>query len=310
MTHTESWKPLAWNGVSVRVPMGWDPAELHAYALRASGDEGPALDLKWHRVGDRFAPEQRLDRLGKELGSGSIVDVTPQALPRGWSQVAPTLAEHGLETLPYSWHTATGAHGAGAVIFNPGTGIAALARFEFRQPQASADADTALTILETYRDHGTEALVPWAAFGIRALVPGSLELRSFSFTPGHFRLSFAGGKAHSACELVLDRLGPADVLLGRKTLAQYADVFYGAMGTLPGFFDEAEDGPDMARGELMAPAPLMARLLGRSCFPARQGRMWRAGIGAILLGAFIRARRAKSLEPFAAICDAYTLART
>lgn len=310
MTETGPFKPLAWNGVSVRVPTGWDPAELQAYALRASGAEGPALELKWRRVTGRFDPGRHLAKLGRELGKSGAVDTEPQALPRGWAEAGRTLAQRGLDAQPYAWHDGEGSRGAGAVLHNPDSGVAALAQFVFRDPADPAEADTALAVLETYQDHGAQPLTPWAAFGIRAQVPASLELRGFSFTPGHFRLSFAGGKGPQAAELVLDRLGPADALLGSRTLAQYADAFYGALGARPGLFDEDPASPDLTTAALDAPAPLLARLLARPTLTALRGRMWRAGIGAMLLGSFMRARSPRALEPFDTLCEAYALART
>ncbi len=310
MTCSGSWKPLAWNGVSVRVPTGWDPAELQAFALRASGDAGPVLELKWRRVQGRFDPQRHLARLDKELGSRGAVDRSPKALPRGFADAAQALAGRGLDALPYAWQAENGTRGAGALLHNPASSIAALAQFVFRDPADPAETDTALAILDSYQDHGADPLVPWAAFGIRAQVPPHLELRSFSFTPGHFRLSFAGGKGPEAAELVLDRLGPADALLGSRSLAQYADLFYGTLGASPGLFDEDPDRPDQTSGALDTPPPLLARLLRRAPLPALRGRMWRAGIGAMLLGAFMRARTPRALAPFDPVCESYALART
>lgn len=296
-------KPLAWNGVSLAVPRDWDPADLQACAMRAWGESGPVLDLRWRRVAEDFDAGQYLAHTARELGGVVVTD--PAALPPGWDEARTALQESGVQALPYAWNGAQAGAGAGAVLHTPDSGRAALARFTFH---GEADAELARTVLCSYRSHPAESLVPWSAFGVRALVPGTMELHNFSFNPGHFRLYFSSGRGRGRSELVLDRLGPADALLGRRTLAQYADVFYGTLGAPDGFFTE-DGGPDAVSGEMADAAPLLSRLLDRPAYPHARGRLWRAGIGAMLLGAYMRGPHADALAPFDAVCDGYDLVR-
>lgn len=300
-----AFKPLAWNGVSVTVPSNWDPAELQAFALRAAGDTGPVLELKWKRIQGGFNAEKHLAKVSKGLGGAVTTD--PSALPCGWAESAHTLAEQGITPLPYAWDIDGAEQGAGAVLHSEATGCAALAQFVFRDDE---DEALARTVLTSFRSHPADGLVPWAAFGIRAQVPGNMELRNFSFNPGHFRLYFTSGKGRNRTELVLDRLGPADVLLGRRTLAQYADTFYGTFGAPDGFFTEDESGDDMVLGALQGSSPLMARLFNKPTFAHARGRMWRAGIGAMLLGVYMRGPNADAMQHFDDVCGSYALVRT
>ncbi len=325
-------KTLAWNGVSLQVPRSWDSAEFQAFALSVAGRDGQGLDLRWARTKGSFDPQAHLARVAAAMGPGAVADPDPAALPPGWAGAGQALAAAGLAVLPFAWRAGDGA-GPGAVLHNPATGLAALARFTLPGPAPEQDMATALAVLDSLGDHPPGGPVPWAAFGVTAVVPGDLELRAFSFTPGHFRLTLAA--PHTGCELVLDRLGPADALLGRRTLAQYADAFYGTLGAPEGFFSEAPASapglpeaapdapdapppgaaparapePDMVAGSGFRPAPLLARLLRRPWPGARRGRLWRAGIGAMLLGAFMRAPRERDLEAFEAICRDYALDR-
>lgn len=322
-------KTLAWNGVSLQVPRSWDSAEFQAFALSVASRDGLGLDLRWARTKGPFDLQAHLARAAAAMGPGAIADPAPEALPPGWAGAGQTLAAAGLAVLPFAWRTGDGG-GPGAVLHNPATGLAALARFTLPGPTPEQDMATALAVLDSLGDHPPGGPVPWAAFGVTAVVPGALELRAFSFTPGHFRLTLAA--PHTGCDLVLDRLGPADALLGRRTLAQYADAFYGTLGAPEGFFNEASatasgpgeaapdepppdttparaPEPDMVAGSGCQPAPLLTRLLRRPWPGARRGRLWRAGIGAMLLGAFMRAPRERDLDAFEAICRDYTLDR-
>lgn len=308
-------KFLAWNGVSLQVPRSWDSAEFRAFALQVAGRDGQGLDLRWRRTREDFDLRAHLARLAQALGPGASVDQDPGVLPPGWAPPREGDAARG-SLWPFTWRGADGG-GLGAVLHRPDTGLTATARFILPGPAREDDAATALAVLDSLDDHPPDGPVPWAAFGIAAVVPGGLELRSFSFTPGHFRLALAA--PHTGCDLVLDRLGPADALLDHRTLAQYADIFYGALGAPAGFFAEAPappgpDGeprtdPDTVHGAGFLGAPLLARLLRRPWPRARRGRMWRTGIGAVLLGAFMRAPRDADLEPFEAICRDYALDR-
>jgi hypothetical protein len=315
-------KTLAWNGVSVQVPRDWAAAEFQACALRLEGRDGQELDLRWRRSREPFDPEAHWARLAAALGPGATLDRAPDTLPPGWA-AASSPQGPGSVRLPFAWRGKEGG-GLGALMHHPDTGLTANARFILPTggplPEKDAAAATALAVLESLGDHPPEGLVPWAAFGVTALVPGGLELRAFSFTPGHFRLTLAAPR--TGCDLVLDRLGPTDALLGNRTLAQYADAFYGTLGAPAGFFAESpapeadaspdaqpRPEPDMVQGAGRQGAPLLRRLLRRPWAGVRRGRMWRAGIGAVLLGAFMRGRREADMDAFEAICRDYALDR-
>jgi len=175
-------KALAWNGVSLQVPRSWDAVEFRAFALCVSGRDGQGLDLRWARTTGPFDPEAHLARAAGAMGPGAIMDPAPAALPPGWAGAGQALAAAGLTTLPFAWRAGDGG-GPGAVLHNPATGLAALARFTLPGPAPEQDMATALAVLDSLADHPPGGPVPWAAFGVTAVVPGDLELRAFSFTP-------------------------------------------------------------------------------------------------------------------------------
>lgn len=304
---SDTMKKLAWNGIGISLPRSWSPPEFQAFGLRAERADGPSLELSWTRVKKRFDAHNRLNALQKALGGDALVKASPEALGPDWADTDSLLAENGTETLPFSWSSDKGDKGSGIVLHSKEERIAALARFTHRADDNTAEI---LDILDTFSAHGPHGAVPWEAFGVSAAVPGDFELRSFSRHPGHFRLSFTKGRRGKRSELVLDRLGPADALLERKTLSQYADTFYGTLGAPAGFFDETDDGTGMVEGLVVEQRSLFSRLLRPNRYAAKRGCLWHEGIGAMLLGAFMRGPTPEALAEFESIRESYALVRS
>ncbi|MBU1001069.1 MAG: hypothetical protein KKE73_00935 [Proteobacteria bacterium] len=294
------WKALAWNGISLDVPADWDPVGLESHSLRAMGKGGLFLDLKWERYSPGVGGRGHLDGMGTNITSEAAqTDVPPQILA-----AAKTLEGSGIQAKPFAWDAPAGQQATGLVLHCPQAETTALAQIVF--PDAFPPSwGAAARLLAGIRFHEAKGPVPWAVHGIRALVPGGLGLSSFSFHPGHFRLRFACGSRRGNTELILDRLGPADALLGTTALHDYADKLYGGSGAQAGFFVPGP-GPKAASGQAQPRPGLLARLKRDGAYRAVKGKTWLPG-GNIILAVYMRSRHLQALEPFEPICEAYAL---
>lgn len=294
------WKSLAWNGVGLDVPADWNPMELESHSLRAAGDAGLFLELKWEQGLQETDARKRLDKMGLSIAA----DASPTDVPAQISAAANVLGGLGIQAKPFAWVSPAGQQATGLALHCPRTNTVALAQIVF--PQGIPPSwGAAARLLAGIRFHASQGQVPWAAYGIQALVPGALRLSSFSFHPGHFRLRFADGSGRGATELILDRLGPADALLGATALHDYADKLYGGHGAQAGFFVPGP-GPKAASGQAEPRPGLLARLKRHGAYRAIKGKVWLPGDNKIL-AVFMRGRHPQALEPFEALCAAYTL---
>ncbi|BBD08188.1 hypothetical protein [Desulfovibrio ferrophilus] len=294
------WKTLAWNGVSLDVPPDWDPVELEAHSLRATGTGGLFLELKWERGTRGFDARKRLDKVGGEIAAGA----THAEVPLQITAAAEVLENTKIETKTFAWTASGKQQAAGLILHCPQAHTAALAQVVFPESMPPSWG-AAARLLAGIRFHGTDGHVPWAAYGIKALVPGELRLSSYSFHPGHFRLRFAGRSRRGATELILDRLGPADVLLGNTALHTYTDKLYGGCGAEPGFFVPGP-GPSAASGQAQPRPGLLARLKRNGAYRALKGKAWLPGDNKIL-AVYMRGRSPDTLDCFDSICEAYAL---
>lgn len=208
----ESWKTVAWNGVSLRVPPQWEVSSLATSYIQLDDEVGPALELKWQQIKGHFSFTTHLKKLTRLSTTTPGVDFQEIPLPQEWQQ-----ALGDFEVKPFVWKSAE-VSGKGAILYCPECQKAIL--LQFFQRQNGDDYSVPLEILNSFRDHGESGMVPWALFGLRVLIPQRFVLVRYRFHPGHYQLEFQHQKEH----LHLDRWGPADLLLqGGDLLAWFKE---------------------------------------------------------------------------------------
>jgi len=204
----ERW--FAWEGMAIAVPGGWDPAVLQKGYLRLEDERRPTLEMRW-----RFSPGSTsiqeiarayISRLEKSLGGRAIPAFEDQD---------PIPGPESYEMAPFSVET-------GEMIFRGAVVLCPRCRRVAVLQMGSSCAEDTLSvparIVSSFRDYHSSDRVPWTLFDIRADVPGGYQLQSHSFKSGYFRMSFR----RSTRWLTLHRWAPADVILRRTTLMEWA----------------------------------------------------------------------------------------
>ena len=107
----ESWKVLAWNGVSLCVPPHWEVNLLDTSYLQLEDGIGPVMELKWQQLRGKFSHEAHLRKLAKLSSVGSRVTFKETVLPEKWQQ-----ALGKFEAQSFEWHGPT-ASGEGAILY-------------------------------------------------------------------------------------------------------------------------------------------------------------------------------------------------
>jgi hypothetical protein len=192
---------VAWNGLSLRVPPQWEVSSLAVSYLQLDDEVGPVLELKWQQIKGVFSFKTHLKKLSQLSTSTPGVDFQKIPLPQDWQQ-----ALRNFEVQSFVWQSSE-VSGKGAILYCSECQKAIL--LQFYQKQGRDDPSIPLEILHSFRDHSEDGMVPWALFGLRALIPQRFALVRHRFHPGHYQLEFQHQKEH----LFLIRWGPADLLL-------------------------------------------------------------------------------------------------
>ena len=192
---------MAWNGLSLQVPPQWEVSSLAASYLQLDDEVGPVLELKWQQIKGVFSFKTHLKKLSRLSTSTPGVDFQKIPLPHDWQQ-----ALRNFEVQSFVWQSSE-VSGKGAILYCSECQKAIL--LQFYQKQGRDDSSIPLEILHSFRDHSEDGMVPWALFGLRALIPQRFALVRHRFHPGHYQLEFQDQKEH----LFLIRWGPADLLL-------------------------------------------------------------------------------------------------
>ena len=202
------WKTVAWNGISMEVPSQWEVTSLAKSYLQMEDGVGPVLELKWQQVRGVFSHQYHLKKLARHSRSVAGLRFRQTSLPEEWRQVL-----RHFEAECFQWQGGE-INGKGVVLYCPASQQASL--LQFYQQRDLEDAEVHLGVLDSFRDpcEWKHDMVRWSLFGLKALMPKSLELVRYRFQPGHYQLEFKDGQG---C-VDLARWGPADLLLKESDL--------------------------------------------------------------------------------------------
>ncbi|MEF3697176.1 hypothetical protein [Desulfolutivibrio sp.] len=201
-----AFRPLAWNGLRLRVPQGWEPARLGRDYLGLESPDGPVMEVRFTRNAGKAAPVDVVRRMLKK--SAVAVEISDNAIPRDW-----LAALSGRENAGFSCAGTPVSRGVASLCRTCG----ALMVVRFFPAGEEDDGAVAREVLASIRDHGREG-ASFELYGIRLTPPEGMGLTRFSFQPGRFDLEFSGpGRT-----LGYARFAPADVLLAGGDVAAFA----------------------------------------------------------------------------------------
>lgn len=300
---------FAWNGIGLAAPADWEPSAIERDGLFLADGSGPVCELKWNRVQGSFSFDRHLKRLTKGNKNAEVRAVEPDEVPPDWAGAVNRLAESGLRARSFVWRAGEN-RGLGAALHHPGTGLACLVQFFIR---SEADEGPAARVMATLRDHTAGKTMPWAMFGLAARVPADFALDTFSFRPGHYRMSFwrsaSGGRSGRApagkgpgVRLDFERFAPASALLKETTLEAWCRdrLAHAPPASLP---MEGDSGRVSWRGD--ARTSFLRRALRRVV--RTSGRGWLTDAGNAVLAVTATGTVSLAESVFNDICGSFTL---
>ena len=295
----QSWKTVAWNGLSLRVPPQWEVSSLARSYLQLDDEVGPALELKWQQIKGLFSFKTHLKKLSRLSTSTPGVNFQEIPLPQEWQQ-----ALRNFEVKSFGWHS-TEVSGKGAILYCSECQNAIL--LQFYQRQSGDDSRVPLEILRSFRDHSEDGMVHWALFGLRVFVPQRFTLVRHRFHPGHYQLEFQHQKEH----LHVNRWGPADLLLKGSDLlawfnekcgelnwcqaANMREYDYNGKPTLQG----------QSQGSIVAASRLWARVTRK--LPHIWVRIWHLASRNQILGVAARGLKPLNEQMLEEVCSNYEM---
>jgi hypothetical protein len=199
-------KAIGWNGLSFRVPAGWEIGKMGARYLLFEEESGPKLEIKWRKVGRNFSLEAQLNRFSEARGKKSGAAVRKLPIPEEWQK-----SLEGFYSLGFSWQEET-LGGTGLILHCKSCRNAAL--IQFFTGSSDETFDVSKRVLKSFRDHPKDGRVIWCVFDIRAVIPESLRMETYQFSAGAYRLNFVS----PGQRITLHRWGPAAFLLEKQNI--------------------------------------------------------------------------------------------
>ena len=290
---------MAWNGLSLRVPPQWEVSSLAASYLQLDDEVGPVLELKWQQIKGVFSFKTHLKKLSRLSTSTPGVDFQKIPLPHDWQQ-----ALRNFEVQSFVWQSSE-VSGKGAILYCSECQKAIL--LQFYQKQGRDDSSIPLEILHSFRDHSEDGMVPWALFGLRALIPQRFALVRHRFHPGHYQLEFQHQKEH----LLLNRWGPADLLLKDGDLL----TWFHERGGEPNWCQAADmraykyHGKPALQGQRQVSIASASRLWARMTkkFPHIWVRVWHLASRNQILGVAARGLMPLNEQTLEEVCSNYEM---
>jgi hypothetical protein len=214
----ESGNSLGWQGITIPLPDDWNlgafSGDWDAGYVRAEGPNEAALELKWKH--DRSSPSLKtllksyLKQLHKAAGrKGGEVPFKekPKALP--------SVPQGSGVSQTFSWQT-DAVHGVGAVWHC--LECRRIILVQVTSPTALTVDSLARRIIPKIADHPEGEECRWNVYGMGFSVPKDYRLEKQQLMSGHLSLTFK----HKGRTLVVERYGPASVVLKRDRLSEWA----------------------------------------------------------------------------------------
>ncbi len=203
-------KTIAWNGISLDVPLTWEIDSLDATHLLIGGNALPGIEIKWTEAPKRFTLEKYLKKFISQ--SQKKLKINIHELP------TPELFSHPVKQFEFfffSWENAS-SKGNGTLIFCSLCKRLTLIRF-FSESEIVVNSLQAL-MLTSFTDHPMSGRTQWQAFGLNFSCPRYFSLMEYSFKPGCYIINLK----HKKKILTIFSWGPAVFLLSKISLSEFA----------------------------------------------------------------------------------------
>jgi len=201
-------KNIAWNGISLDVPMEWSFVTLDHDHLLMGENNDPVLEITWTMKPLGGSLETQMERfslcLEKRFGMKVSSLVTP---------LNPVKSHLKMTMAPFAWESAS-SRGKGFLIRCSQCRRISMLRF-FARDKTKSPWDA---IGLSYDDMCGGKGVDWNLFGLKLSTPEGFNLITYSFRPGSFMMEF---KAQGQ-RLIVYSWGPASFLLLRDGLEEFA----------------------------------------------------------------------------------------
>jgi hypothetical protein len=208
-------KTIAWNGIAISVPDSWEVGRMGMHHLEFERNGQGVMEIKWQKVKGRFSTKSHFKKLKGTFKGPLKGAIHPWSPPPSWNDI---LAQYQMDG--FRWQSDQ-MNGRGIILWCAHCRTATLIQFIEPSPESTVHVQHA--ILSSYRDHREDGQTRWALFDIHALLPEDFIMRSYTFRPGRFLLSFENGSAR----LTLHRWAPAAALLTDRTLSDFAATTFG-----------------------------------------------------------------------------------
>lgn len=213
-------KKIAWNGISLSVPVGWEIDSLDKDHVIIGKDSQPEMEIKWTDSPNKFTLEKYLKNFISQTQNKLKIRIYERPTPFSFKQTNPYF-----EFFFFSWESASSS-GRGSLIFCSHCKKLSLIRF-FSKKKPLQDT-LQESILLSYEDHSNDGYIYWQAFGLHFSTPHRFCLTDYSFKPGCYILNFA----HKKTTLSIFSWGPASFLLSKTSITTFATQ---RLGQLQGF---------------------------------------------------------------------------
>ncbi len=203
-------KTIAWNGISLQVPLTWEIDSLDAEHLLIGEDGATRIEIKWTEAPKRFTLEKYLKKFISQSQKKLKIGILEQPTPELFSHPVKEF-----EFFFFSWESAS-SKGQGTLIFCSLCKRLTLVRF-FSGSEIGINSLSAM-ILTSFRDHPVAGRIQWQVFGLEFSCPESFNLMEYSFKPGCYIITLK----HKRKILTIFSWGPALFLLSKTSLSEFA----------------------------------------------------------------------------------------
>ena len=207
---TVVFKHIAWNGISMDVPMDWQVATLGVDHLSMEDNNGPALEITW---AGKFQPgrlETLMTRFVQRAQQRFAMAVVPLALP-----LDRVTLDSGMDLAWFSW-AASPSRGEGVLMGCSQCRRLFILRF-FKGVENLSDGLMEKVVL-SFKENCGKGPGHWELFGLELFTPEGFSLSNYSFRPGSFMMDFK-----ARCQsLTAYSWGPAAFLLSTDNLEAVA----------------------------------------------------------------------------------------
>ncbi len=214
---TTDWQTIAWQGITLRVPEGWNIGaiggdRLQGY-MRIDSAEMPRIEIKWQHSPGFIDVSQVVDKYIGEMQKKTKKGESPVEVRRD-TDLLSKRKMRAKTLICFDWKSDSTGHGAGWYCDR-------CERMMLVQVMAKPDEDgeaLAREIIGDMEDHSRGGWTRWSAYGLDTAVPDRFALTDQKLMAGLIEFKFES----EGEDIVIGRWGMANVALKSRELASWA----------------------------------------------------------------------------------------